>query len=308
MRKTLLLAVLASLVTSIKAQSVAKLKITILSTQVSDLKGMGEWGFSALVETDSTRILFDLGAHPRTVLDNASELQVDLSGIRQVVLSHNHIDHTAGLAALRQRYPDGKTAATVYIGPGFFLREQVPVGMKGGDSLAYVSSGGKFELVTRPVKIANGIYLTGPVPRKYPEKNYPPGKTIQTSAGTVEDNVAEDMSMVIQTSKGLVLLTGCGHAGIVNTLEYTQQQFPDQKFFAVVGGFHLLDTKDEQLVWTAGKLKSAGIHYFIGAHCTGLNSVYRIRELTGMPKTDCLIGTVGMTFDPERGISPGWMR
>jgi 7,8-dihydropterin-6-yl-methyl-4-(beta-D-ribofuranosyl)aminobenzene 5'-phosphate synthase len=308
MRKYLSFAVLAFFSAVASAQGVAKLKITVLSTMVADLKGIGEWGFSALVETDSSRILFDVGGRPNTVRDNVAELKVNLSGIRQVVLSHNHIDHTAGLSAIRQQFPDGATASVVYIASGFFVRTAVPVGMLRADSSAYVSSGGRFVVIDRPQNIAPGIYLTGPVPRRYPEKNYLPGKTLTTPGGVVEDNVPEDMSMVIRTSRGLVLLTGCGHAGIVNTLEYVAQQFPREHIVAVVGGMHLLDAKDEQLDWTANQLKSMGIRYFLGAHCTGLNSVYRIREITGMTKENCLVGTVGSTFDLEQGIKVGWLK
>ena len=307
MRKTLLLAAILFAGAS-HAQPVSKLRITILSTMVADRQGMGEWGFSALVEVDTTRILFDLGANPNTVLNNATALNVDLSGIRQVVLSHNHGDHTAGLAPLRQRYAGTSTGTITYIAPGFFLREQVPVGLHKTDSLSYVAGGGRFINVDHPQKIAPGVFLTGPVPRKYPETNYLPNKTLTTSAGTVEDNVPEDMSMVIQTPQGLVLLMGCGHAGIINTLEYMQQQFPGEKVLAVIGGSHLIDTKDKDLDWTANKLKAAGIRYFVGAHCTGFNSVYRIREITGLPKTDCLVGTLGSKFDLEHGITVGWLR
>jgi 7,8-dihydropterin-6-yl-methyl-4-(beta-D-ribofuranosyl)aminobenzene 5'-phosphate synthase len=308
MRKYLSFAVLAFFSGLASAQEVAKLKITILSTMVTDLKGVGEWGFSALVETDSVRILFDVGGRPNTVSDNAVELKVDLAGIRQVVLSHNHLDHTAGLDAIRHRFPDGVTASVVYMASGFFVRTAGNVGMLKVDSAAYVSSGGRFVVIDRPQRIGPGIYLTGPVPRRYPEKNYIAGATLITPGGVVEDNVPEDMSMVIRTGRGLVVLTGCGHAGIVNTLEYVIQQFPGEKVVAVVGGMHLLEAKDEQLDWTANKLKTMGIQYFVGAHCTGLNSVYRIREITGMTKENCLVATVGTTFDTDRGIKTGWLK
>ena len=308
MRKYSFFAILICFSAGASAQQVSKLKITILSTMVTDLKGVGEWGFSALVEADSTRILFDVGGRPNTVRDNASELKVNLAGIKQVVLSHNHFDHTTGLAAIRKQFADGVTASVLYIGQGFFIRTGVPVGMLKADSTAFVSSGGRFIVIDQPKEVSPGIYLTGPIPRPNPEKNYPAGKTLVTPNGVVEDNVPEDMSMVIRTSKGLVLLTGCGHAGIINTLEYVTKQFPGEKIFAALGGMHLLDTKGEQLDWTANKLKAFGIQYFLGAHCTGLNSVYRIREVTGMAKENCLIGTVGSTFDADQGIKTGWLK
>ena len=308
MGKYLLFVVLASFSAVASAQEVSKLKITILSTMVTDRKGVGEWGFSALVEADSSRILFDVGGRPNTVRDNAAELKVSLAGIRRVVFSHNHDDHTAGLGMIRQQFPDGVTASVLYIATGFFVRTAGLVGMLKADSAAYVSSGGRFVVIDRPQKISPGIYLTGPVPRRYPEKNYPTGGTLVTPSGVVEDNVPEDMSMVIRTTRGLVVLTGCGHAGIVNTLEYVAQQFPGEKVVAVVGGMHLFDATVEQLDWTANKLKAMGIQYFLGAHCTGLNSVYRIREVTGMTKENCLVGTVGMTFDIDQGIKTGWLK
>ncbi len=180
--------------------------------------------------------------------------------------------------------------------------------MRPADSLAYTASGGKFQVIGQFTRIAPGVWLTGPVPRKYPEKNYPRNRVIRTANGTREDNISEDMSMIIETPKGLVLLTGCGHAGIVNIMDYTLLQFPGRKIVAVIGGMHLLDSPDEQIAWTAGKLKDAGVQYFIGAHCTGINATYQIRQLTGLPKTDCLVGAVGMTFDLNHGVTPGWLR
>src|SRR5580692_11545152 len=122
MRKYLLFTVLVSFSGVASAQEVSKLKITVLSTMAADLKGVGEWGFSALVEADSSRILFDVGGRPNTVRDNAAELKADLSGIRQVVLSHNHDDHTTGLGTIRKQFPDGVTASELYIANGFFVR------------------------------------------------------------------------------------------------------------------------------------------------------------------------------------------
>ena len=294
---------------SSSCQTALKVKISIISTMMADFRGVGEWGFSALVEVDSTKILFDTGGRDGIVRDNASELGIDLSGIRQLVLSHNHIDHTGGLVSLRDKFSAADGLSVTYIGKDFFLREAVPVGMhKATDSLAYAKSGGRFMVVDGFTEISPSIYLTGPVPRKYPEKNYPKGKTLHTNAGTVEDNVPEDITMVIKTTKGLIMLSGCGHAGIVNTMEYVQQKFPGEKIVAAVGGFHLLDTEDEKLAWTAAKIKEAGVQYLIGAHCTGVNAVYKLRETTGLSKNQCVVGTVGSSFSLDKGIALGWMR
>src|SRR5262245_56932915 len=83
-------------------QKATTAKVTVLSTMLADIQGIGEWGFAALVEVDGSRLLFDTGARPDTVLRNAEELKLDLAGIRDVILSHHHADYTGGLVALRE--------------------------------------------------------------------------------------------------------------------------------------------------------------------------------------------------------------
>jgi 7,8-dihydropterin-6-yl-methyl-4-(beta-D-ribofuranosyl)aminobenzene 5'-phosphate synthase len=120
------------------------------------------------------------------------------------------------------------------------------------------------------------------------------------------DDVHEDMSLVISTAKGLVLLSGCGHSGIINTISYIQQSLPGT-LYAAIGGFHLLNEDDQQIKWTAEQLKKAGIQYFIGAHCTGINAVFDIRQLCGLNRKRCVVGTVGCYFDLAKGIVPGYL-
>src|ERR1700746_1814033 len=100
---------------------VKTLKITILSTMLAD-RGIGEWGFAALVESDGHRILVDTGARPETVLSNARELNVDLSDGKEVILTHNHDDHVGGLMTLRREYMKKSPAAlsVAHVGKGIF--------------------------------------------------------------------------------------------------------------------------------------------------------------------------------------------
>jgi len=283
------------------------LKITILSTMLAD-DGIGEWGFAALVEADGHKILFDTGARPKTVLENARELKVDLSGVQDVILSHFHDDHTSGLMTLRREFSGSNPAAfsRVHVAQGIFLERRgrmsnpmIPVKKE------FEAAGGIFIVHDKPAEIFPGIWLSGPVPRAYPEKNYPTGVEINTGSNWVEDNVPDDQSLVFNTAHGLVLLSGCGHSGIVNTLQYARGFLRPAPIDAAVGGFHLFAANDQQLAWTASKLKEYQTQRILGAHCTGIESVYRLRELLGLSRQTCLVGTIGAVYDLNSGIHTG---
>jgi 7,8-dihydropterin-6-yl-methyl-4-(beta-D-ribofuranosyl)aminobenzene 5'-phosphate synthase len=159
----------------------------------------------------------------------------------------------------------------------------------------------------KPVEIAPGVWLTGPVPRRYPERNFSigPGGRVVTPQGTVEDTIPEDSSLVFDTEQGLVVLSGCGHAGLANTLEYARTVVRKAPVYAALGGWHLFQLNDERLEWTAGKMREYAVQYFLGAHCTGVEAVYRIRQLNRMARERCVVGAVGATFELQGGISPG---
>jgi 7,8-dihydropterin-6-yl-methyl-4-(beta-D-ribofuranosyl)aminobenzene 5'-phosphate synthase len=288
---------------------VRALKVTILSTMLAD-EGIGEWGFSALVEADGHRVLVDTGFRPETVLQNAKELGIDLSTVTEVVLTHNHDDHVGGLMTLRREMMKKNPAALsrVHVGQGIFYSRPGDKG-EGNAMIAikkeYEATGGTFIEHAHADEIFPGGWLTGPVPRVYPERNWSMSGKVQTPAGLVEDTVPEDQSLVINTAKGLILISGCGHAGVVNTLTMAHGEFPDEPVLAALGGFHLFPATDQQVDWTADKLKGFGTSYLLGAHCTGIESVYRIRERLGLPRGAAVVGAVGATFVLGEGIHPG---
>jgi 7,8-dihydropterin-6-yl-methyl-4-(beta-D-ribofuranosyl)aminobenzene 5'-phosphate synthase len=291
---------------------VQSLKITILSTMLADGKELGEWGFSALVEADGHRILFDTGAHPDVVLKNAQSLGVDLATIPDVVLSHNHWDHVGGLLTLRQSVlPRAPSAlARVHVGEGiFYRRTSFNRGIDDNPALLlkpeFEKGGGTFVVHDKPQQLYPGIWITGPVPRKYPERNWSGSGRVLTPAGWVEDNVPEDQALVFDTGKGLVVLVGCAHAGIINTLDYAQHVVRPARFAAVIGGVHLFAASDETLDWTARMLAAFGVDSFLGGHCTGIEPVYRFRAALGLDRGHCVVAAVGSSFDLGRGIDPG---
>lgn len=290
---------------------VRSLRVEVLSTMLTSDDGIGEWGFSALVEADGHRILFDTGARPNTVLNNAKELKVDLTNVTDVILSHNHSDHTGGLMTLRRDVLQKNPAALskAHVGKGIFIARRTvqgkPLEFMQNTRRDYEASGGHFTEYDHPVELWNGVWLTGPVPRKYPERNWSRGAEIQTADGWKEDNLPEDSSLVINTAQGLVVISGCGHAGIINTLEYARSAIRNAPVYAALGGFHLYQIDDEKLAWTASKLREFGLNTFLGAHCTGIEPVYRIRELVGLDRRRCSVGAVGAVFELGKGLDPG---
>ena len=110
---------------------------------------------------------------------------------------------------------------------------------------------------------------------------------------------------MFDTDKGLVVLSGCGHAGIVNTVEHARTIVRAAPLHAVVGGLHLFPLDDERLEWTASRLRALGLSNLLGARCTGLEAVYQIRARAGLPRKACVVGAVGAAFDLEKGIEPG---
>jgi len=292
---------------------VQSLDVKVLSTMLADAEGIGEWGFSALVVADGHRILLDTGARPETVLNNARELKVDLTTVPEVILTHNHGDHTGGLITLRKSVRDRNPAAlaVTHVGEGIFLKRQsVRNGWQSMDQVRanYETLGGRMIVHDKPVELYPGVWLTGPVKRVYPEKNFGigPGGKVEMPDGTkVDDTIPEDMSMVIDTDRGLVVLTGCGHAGVINILEYARATTRPAPVHAVIGGLHLFQLDDERLKWTAGKLKEFGVQNFLGAHCTGIEATYRVRELCGLSRKTAAVAAVGGGFTLGEGIHPG---
>jgi 7,8-dihydropterin-6-yl-methyl-4-(beta-D-ribofuranosyl)aminobenzene 5'-phosphate synthase len=277
---------------------------------LADVAGIGEWGFAALVEVDGYKVLYDTGARPETVLKNAEELKIDLSQVRDVILSHNHDDHTGGLMVLRhalqQKNPAALSRLHVATGiteprryDGEATTNTVPALMT-----AFTASGGEVIVHDKAAQIAPNVWLTGPVARRYPEHNWDKGMWIVKAGGDISDTVPEDMSLVVRAREGLIVLTGCGHAGIGNILAHARRMLPGPAVHAVVGGLHLFEADDKALAWTAQRMREAGVRVLLGGHCTGIEAVYRLRALIGLGRKNAVVAAVGSSYASGKGIDP----
>ena len=291
-----------------RAQSV---KVTTLSTMLSDLDGIGEWGYAALVEVDGRRILFDTGANPDTVLKNAEALKIDLSNVEDVVISHFHGDHTGGLLTLRKAMMLRNPAALshLYVGEGIFEPRYSAEDTAGTTNAfpalakAFLDTGARIQQLSGPFEMAPGVWLTGPVPRPHAETNWSAGVLIKVGGNLVSDTVREDTSLVITTADGAVIVAGCGHAGIMNIAEAAKAITGDTRLVAVIGGIHLFAASDAVLVETASRLK--GLGYLLAAHCTGIEATFRLRELLGLNRRTAVVAAVGSSFTLGQGIAAG---
>jgi 7,8-dihydropterin-6-yl-methyl-4-(beta-D-ribofuranosyl)aminobenzene 5'-phosphate synthase len=304
----------ASVAQTAPRAQVTNLKVTVLSTMLVGANaggGIGEWGFAALLEADGRRILIDTGARPETVLRNVEEMRVDLSNVTEVVLTHNHADHTGGLLALRRAVMGKNPAALsrVHVPAGIFTSRLIDGREVGGlrpIKTAFEQLGGTFIEHDAPFELMPGVWLLGPVPRVHPERNWSvtPGRPqlLQLPSGPVEDNVPEDTAIAVNTRSGLVVVSGCGHAGIINTLEYARKAVADVPIEAAIGGFHLFAATDEVLEWTGARLKALGVRNLLGAHCTGIEAVFRLRQIVGLARRTAVVAAVGSSFTLGTGI------
>ena len=292
--------------TTSKVQS---LKITILSTMLAeDYETFGEWGFAALVDVDGKRMLFDSGAHPDTVLKNCKALKIDLSGIDEMVLSHNHGDHSGGLVTLRTELMKSapKTLSIAHVGKGIFIPRVNKQGKDENSALSirteYEKLGGKWVEHDKPTELQPGVWLTGPVPRPNDEHNWSGYRQMPDGS---EDIVSEDSALIFDTDKGLVMLTGCGHAGVVNIAQYARASVREAPFEAIIGGLHLFRADDKTIAWTVSQLKPMGVRHLLAAHCTGIEATYKLREGLGLDRKTATVAAVGSWYDLESGLHPG---
>ena len=295
----------------VSPRMVEKLNVTVLSTNLAEVHGRGEWGWSALVEADGRCVLFDTGNHADTVLSNAGVLGVDLGCVTDVVLSHHHADHTGGLLTLVDAYRKrgGALFARVHVARGFFLSRPRATGEEGNTMIAarerLADVGIEIRVHDEPTEIIPGIWVTGPIERQHAEKNYPTHLNVATAEGVVADYIPESQGLAVRTGEGFLVVLGCGHAGIVNTLDYVRNSIATAPIAGVMGGFHLFNANDETLDWAGQQLARIAPKNVMGAHCTGVEPLYHLRRTAGMTRQSAVIGSVGATFELGRGFTPG---
>jgi len=302
----------------------SEVQVTILSSNLANGPTIGEWGFSALVEADGRCILFDAGRYPDTVIKNAEVLNIDLSCVTDVVLSHFHFDHNSGLLPLIKTLHDETSAAIrrVHVAEGFFSSRRptmkpgtFPTCMDGEQECNLMialradieGEGVEFVVHSEATEIFPSVWISGPVKRRHPEMNYPTGASgskleVRVAGDWVDDSIPESQALVVRTQNGPIVLLGCGHSGVVNALIQIQETIQDDAIHALMGGLHLFAADDQTLGWTADRLREIGIENLMAGHCTGIEPLIRLRAGLNLNRGTAVVGAVGSSFVLDEGI------
>jgi 7,8-dihydropterin-6-yl-methyl-4-(beta-D-ribofuranosyl)aminobenzene 5'-phosphate synthase len=273
-------------------------KLTILcDNAVGIIGGIGEHGYAIFIETEGGPYLFDTGSG-MGILPNAKLLEKDLRSIKKIFLSHGHYDHTGGLSDVL----DFVSPVSVYAHPAIFDEKYSFSKKDDRTEIKFIgipqrrafleAKGAVFQLAKEFKEVGEGVFLTGEIPRVTEFEAVDKRLNIKLNDVFTIDVFPDDQALVLSTRKGLVVLLGCSHAGMINTLRYVQSKLKDEPVYAVVGGTHwgFMDEKD--FASSIEVLKKMDISMIGVSHCTGIPVAHRLKNEFGGGAFYASVGTV----------------
>lgn len=257
-----------------------EVRIATLSENTANYGFLAEWGLSIFVEVDGLRILVDTGLGYSAV-HNAQLMGIDLSTIDRIVISHGHTDHTGGLREILKIKGEVEVIAHPDIwAPKYVQRDQGGLHYNGIPFLReeMESLGAKFNLVRAPFRINDNIITTGEIPMATSYEHVEDNLFIKEGGVLKRDKLADDLALIINTDFGLVVILGCAHRGIVNTLRHAQSLTGKESVYMAIGGTHLFRASKERVEKTVSDLRTMKIQRLGVSHCTGFPATVRLAQ------------------------------
>ncbi len=274
-----------------------KISCVVENTSLPDSPFRSEHGVSFHIETPHGKVLFDVGETADLFLDNARQHGIDLMQVDAIAVSHAHYDHTGGLAGVLDHTRPG---LPFYAHPDLFterftIREgkHESIGMR----LPRPELENKVDVrwSAEPVEIVPGVWTTGEIKDRSEFEGRSPSHSIQVDGDYQPDPYRDDMSLVLEAENGLVVVCGCCHAGLLNTLKQVKAQF-EGDIIAVMGGTHLMSATDDMLQQAVDELRDVyGVPRLYPNHCSGKKAYTALVSAFGDKVQPCPAGTV-LTF------------
>ncbi len=272
-----------------------KVKATILCENCvfHNVGAIAEHGWAVYVEAEYGNFLFDTG-QGKAIINNARYFGKDLSKIKGIIISHHHADHTGGLLSVL----DHTGQVKVYSHPDLFKNSySIRSGIERNIGIPFrreilESRGAEFIFNTDFLEIAQGMMLSGEIPRKTPFEKGDQNQVLKTNDGYIKDPLSDDQTLIFNTERGLFIILGCSHAGIVNIINHIIEKTGEKHIHTIIGGTHLGPANDEIREKSIQALKQFDIERIGVSHCTGLEVSTRLLQEFGRRFFFCNVGAM----------------